>query len=525
MIRNHKPFLSLIKASFRLGDEVVFAKTNWIQHRDEQWAILGPNGSGKSLLAEALRGHLPLIGGELMYHFRPPRGLMPEETIGLVSFEERRADDHDLAAQSRWNSLEEDSSLLVGDVLSYEHVMQINPFEVTDRYGKARPAFERRRRMAIKLLGVTPFLERRLITLSNGENQRVQLARALCLPLRLLILDDPFVGLDIASRGHFQKVLERLMATGLRIIMVTTRPEDLPAHVSHLLCVNSLKVLWAGPRREIPARIASLNRWRLQDLRRPRARRRLALPKTRHAATVRTSTPALHHSNSLELVRMGDVTVRYGQKVILHKLNWTVWQGESWALLGPNGSGKTTLLSLILGDNPQAYCNEVTVFGKRRGDGESIWKLKARIGWVSPELHLHFDQNESCLAAVLSGFHDTVGLFHKPNSRQRAEARRWLARFQLLEFERAPLSALSAGQQRTVLLARALVKAPPLLILDEPCQGLDQAHREEFVNAVEMLVRKHSATVIYVTHRDDEIPPSIKKVLRLPLAYGPRRSR
>jgi molybdate transport system ATP-binding protein len=517
-LNRHRPFLSLNGASFRLGDDVVFERTSWVLHRDEQWAILGANGSGKSLLADALRGRLPLIEGELRCHFRAPGGLTAEEAIGLVSFEERRADVHDLAAQSRWNSLEEESSQSVREFLSYERVMQINPFEVTDRHRRGRPAFERRRRAATRLLDVATFLDRRLLSLSNGETQRVQLARALCQPLRLLILDEPFVGLDSATRTHFQQTLERLMATGLRIIVITTRPEDLPAHVTHLLCVDSRQVLWAGPRREIPARIAAVNQWKLGDLRQPSVPRRFASSgRLAFAAKKPVALPPRDDpgSGATELVRMRDVTVSYGEKDILRNLNWTVRAGESWALLGPNGSGKTTLLSLILGDNPQAYSNDVTVFGRQRGDGESIWQLKTRIGWVSPELHLHFDPNESCLAAVLSGFHDTIGLFEQPSSRQRAEARHWLARFELLDFERAPLAALSAGQQRMVLLARALVKTPPLLVLDEPCQGLDPAHRKDFLRAVEKLVRENSATVIYVTHRDDEIPPSIKKVLRL----------
>ena len=155
------------------------------------------------------------------------------------------------------------------------------------------------------------------------------------------------------------------------------------------------------------------------------------------------------------------------------------------------------------------------VFGRQRGSGESVWDIKRHIGWVSPELHLHFNDSATCFEVVASGFHDTVGLFQPPSARQRAAARRWLARFQLLEFAHRPLFSLSAGLQRMVLLARALVKNPRLLILDEPCQGLDSAHRDLFVQAVDALIRAGTVTAIYVTHRHDEIPPSIKRVLRL----------
>ena len=206
--------------------------------------------------------------------------------------------------------------------------------------------------------------------------------------------------------------------------------------------------------------------------------------------------------------------MRYGGRVILENIHWTIRRGESWALLGPNGSGKSTLLSLIIGDNPQAYANDVRVFGHRRGDGESVWELKRRIGWVAPELHLHFPESETCLDTVVSGFADTYGCFHRSTPRQRAAARRWLARFGLAASANRPFGSLSAGWQRMALLARALVKSPDLLVLDEPCQGVDAAHRARIVRTVEGLLRH--TTVIFVTHRRDEIPSGIDRVLRLP---------
>jgi len=220
--RAGRAFLSLQDAAFRLGDRIVFEHTSWAFHRHEHWAIVGANGSGKSLLADALRGRLPLVEGELRYHFRPPAGLTPEESMGHVAFEDRKADVHETVVQSRWNSLEEEGALLVRDFLSYERVIEVNPFEVTSQHDQLRPKFERRCRKAVDLLRVTPFLERRLISLSNGERQRVQLAQALSRPLRLLILDEPFVGLDAGNRKHFHAVLERLMTTSIRVLLTIT---------------------------------------------------------------------------------------------------------------------------------------------------------------------------------------------------------------------------------------------------------------------------------------------------------------
>lgn len=507
-----QPFLCLRDGAFRLGDRILFEHTSWAFHRQEHWAIIGANGSGKSLLADALRGRLPLVQGVLRYQFQPPPGLTPEEAISHVSFEDRKAEVHGTVVQSRWNSLEEEGASLVRDFLSYERVMEINPFEVTDWHDRARTQFERRMRRAIALLQVGPLLDRRLISLSNGERQKVQLARAFSQPMRLLILDEPFTGLDVAARAHFHALLERLMDTPLRVLLITTRVEDLPRHITHLLCVAQCRVVAAGPRAAI--------------LSSPRVRRLFGAsqigatrgPKSGRGAPVATEKSPRQRSRKLtahELVRLRHVTVRYGNTVILHDINWRICSGESWALLGPNGSGKSTLLSLILGDNPQVYTNDVVVFGRERGSGESIWDIKKQIGWVSPELHLHFNDSATCFEVVASGFHDTVGLFEPPSARQRTAARRWLAQFQLLEFRHRPLFSLSAGLQRMVLLARALVKNPRLLILDEPCQGLDAAHRHLLVRAVDSLVCAGTATTIYVTHRPDEIPPSIKQVLRL----------
>ena len=192
--RGSKPFLSLNQATFRLGDRLVFEQTNWRIHRGEQWGIIGPNGSGKSILADGLRGRLPLVKGELRYHFRPPPNLSHEEAIGQVAFEDRKTELDGAVVQSRWTSFEEETALTVSHFLSYQRVMEVNPFEVGARHGIARQHFERRLRRALELFQIRGFLPRRLLSLSNGERQRVQLARALAQPLRLLILDEPYLG-------------------------------------------------------------------------------------------------------------------------------------------------------------------------------------------------------------------------------------------------------------------------------------------------------------------------------------------
>jgi molybdate transport system ATP-binding protein len=184
------------------------------------------------------------------------------------------------------------------------------------------------------------------------------------------------------------------------------------------------------------------------------------------------------------IVEFHDVTVRYGRRTVLDRLDWTVRAGERWLVVGPNGSGKTTLLSLITGDNPAAYATDVRVFGHPREPGESLWPIRRRIGQVSPELQCFFDPSVGVLEAVLSGrFNDSGGAL-RPTRAVRAEARGWLVELGLGDAERARFGELSAGLQRLVLLARALLPHPDLLLLDEPCLNLDEASRRRVLSTL-----------------------------------------
>ncbi|HUI07241.1 MAG TPA: ATP-binding cassette domain-containing protein [Verrucomicrobiae bacterium] len=479
-----KPIVELAGASLLVGGRLLFRCTNWAIRPGEHWALIGPNGSGKTLFASALTGAVPVVCGELR---------APDGGVIHVSFEQQKALAGDAPAAARWFSLEEEEAPPVHQFLSQDSVEERNPFEIVARSRAAARAFAARRRHVVNLLGIASLLDQPLPSLSNGEMRKLLLARALLRQPRLLILDDPFAALDESFRRHVKAILEKLVRRGtVHLLLIATHPDELPRGITHLLRVDHCRVVGQG--RFVPHRARELFRATGR-----KSARRLSVDRKR--------------SDAEELVRLTGVTVRYGKRVIVENINWTIRRGESWALLGPNGSGKSTLLSLIIGDNPQAYANDVRVFGHRRGDGESVWALKRRIGSVSPELHLHFPESETCLDAVASGFADTYGCFRRPSSRQRAAARRLLARFGLASRANQSFGSLSAGWQRMTLLARALVKSPKLLVLDEPCQGLDAAHRARIIRTVEGLLRH--TTVIYVTHRRDEIPSGIHRVLRL----------
>ena len=201
---------------------------------------------------------------------------------------------------------------------------------------------------------------------------------------------------------------------------------------------------------------------------------------------------------------MQNVRVSYDDKVILNNFDWTVRQGENWKILGPNGAGKSTLLSLISGDHLQAYANQIRVFGSPRGEGESIWELKQKIGTVTAELQVGYRQPSSALKVVLSGFFDSIGLYRHASGEQKAIASKWLQTLNLEYLAENDFLKLSYGQQRMILIARAMVKSPSLLILDEPCQGLDPHNRNQILKVIDLIGSGTPTQILFVTHSSED---------------------
>lgn len=214
-------------------------------------------------------------------------------------------------------------------------------------------------------------------------------------------------------------------------------------------------------------------------------------------------------------VRMLDVSIRYGEKDILEGINWEVEKGSCWSLTGHNGAGKSTLLSLITGDNPQAYANDIYLFDRKRGSGESIWEIKQKIGYLSPELHLYFDPYATAFTALASGLFDTIGLFRQMNSMQEKLVYEWLEFLDCAIYSNSLLSGLPSGTQRLILLGRAMIKTPPLLVLDEPCQGLDGIQTAFALKTIDRYCSLYRANLIFVSHYKRDFPHCIKHSLNL----------
>lgn len=503
-MKSTKPLIQLDKVTLRAGNRSLFPDTSWTIETGRHWAILGPNGSGKSLLASALCRQVQLSAGHIRFYFDGDgfsRSYFERGEIVRISPEDHAALTAGSYHQARWNSIEGADSPIVADLLTGESIEHFSAYQV----GPTRISSEiyrQRRERAVDLLGIEHLLERRLIHLSNGEGRKLLLARALMQSPHLLILDDPFGGLDIESRSTLARAVDQLVVDdGPQLLILTSRPDEIPARIEQILGVDRCRIAARGTREEI---MTGSFAKRLDSPETPSASPEISFPKLPGRA-------AEHRP----LVELKSTSIVYDGVPILSDVDWTIFPGERWALLGSNGAGKSSLLSLILADNPQGYVNDITLFGRKRGSGESIWEIKRKIGWVAPELQRHYLPSSTCLRVVCSGFFDSVGLYRDSTDQQRAAACQWLRALADEELADRPFGAVSAGEQRLVLLARALVKNPALLLLDEPCQGLDSTHRRRILHLLDALCLQTSISLVYVTHHPDEMPRSISHLLEL----------
>ena len=343
-----------------------------------------------------------------------------------------------------------------------------------------------------------------LLHLSSGEHKRFQLIKAFLQHADVYIFDSPFTGLDINSRKTLRNLISAKASSST--IIIITDIEDAPSCITHVAELENGKLKSFEIKNEdVTARNEAV-----------------FFPKIKYSTiNVQQSIfngeiPQQKNIDDFDVaVKLENVNVAYGDKKILSNINWQINRGEKWLLKGVNGAGKSTLISLITGDHPQAYANKVFLFDKKRGSGESIWDIKKRIGFVSPELHWYFDKTISVYNTIASGFFDTIGVYKKLNDEQHAIVQQWLSFLNLTAKSQFSLATLSTSQQRLALLARALVKSPSLLILDEPCQGLDDKQVKDFVALVDDLCIQSNKTLIYVSHYENEIPKCVNKVMLL----------
>lgn len=489
MTQHALPFLALNHITVRYLDKTLFSQLDWTINTGEQWAITGPGGSGKTALLNTITGKFNVINGGIHYHFYDTYRQQHTITDPYFSyrnilanvghhhtFRNRSNTTNDFYYQQRFNSMDAEDAPTVREYLDDQQVD--TPL--------------------LQPLKITPLLDKELIKLSNGETRRVMIAKALLQQPVLLMLDNPFTGLDIQARKDFSEMVNQIISNGTTVILVTS-PTEIPTNITHVLTLDEGQITGKYTREEyvklpiqhIDTQSAKIDEEKLRAL-------------------VKPVTPQFD-----TIIRMENVKVQYGEHLILDDVNWVVKPNEKWALLGHNGAGKSTLLSLITGDNPQAYANQLFLFDRKRGSGESIWDIKRKIGFVSPELHQYFQAGNSCLQVVVSGFYDIIGSNRAGTPEQQEHAASWMDILGIADQMKQPFKSVPESVQRLTLLARALVKEPPLLIFDEPCQGLDVQQKEHFKQVIDTLCSIMDLTLIFVTHYQEEIPSAVTQILKL----------
>lgn len=465
--------LQISQGTFHLSETKNLTLDALTLQAGESWAFVGANGSGKSSLARVLAGELNAAKGQLTNSFLRPVRLSLEQLQKLVA-EEWERNNTDLLSPGEDDTGRTTAEIIQGNTKDPQRCQQL-----------------------AALFGITRLLDRRFKYLSTGETRKTLLCQTLMSQPDLLVLDEPFDGLDVNSRANLAQVLAGLHQQNCTLVLVLNRFDDIPDFIDKVGVLAECTLTHVGPRSEILAEALIAQLAHSEQL------AGMALPEADDAG----SKPALVSGDPLIVLRDG--VVSYNDKPILNHLSWEVKPGEHWQIVGPNGAGKSTLLSLVTGDHPQGYSNDLTLFGRRRGSGETIWDIKQHIGYVSSSLHLDYRVSSSVRNVILSGYFDSIGIYQAVSDRQQSLAKQWLNLLGMEKLGDAPFHGLSWGQQRLVLIARALVKHPALLILDEPLQGLDPINRQLVRRFVDVLIGEGETQLLFVSHHAEDAPHCI----------------
>lgn len=489
-----KAIINIQEGVVRMPEWRMAEPVNFTLCDGEQLAIVGPNGGGKTMLVNILTGSHPLLMRDPEYDFSPSDNKSVSDNIKYITFRDAYGGDNDKAyyLQQRWNQTEiDDATPTVAQKLDAA-------YKIAGNDNEQRRAF---RDKLYDMFNMRVLLDKHIILLSSGELRKLKLTETLFSQPRVLIMDNPFIGLDAGTRDQLKELFASIVKEDhIQIILVLSKTDDIPSFITHVVEVKDRHVGKKMTREEylnsqVPTPSQVLSEAKAEAIRN--------LPYNNKE----------YHSH--EVAKLNHVSIRYGSRTILKELDWTVLNGERWALSGQNGAGKSTLLSLICADNPQSYACDIALFGIPRGSGESIWDIKKHIGYVSPEMHRAYQKDLPAIRIVASGLKDSVGLYAKPSAEEYETCRFWLGIFGLEGKENTTFLKLSSGEQRLVLLARAFIKDPELLILDEPLHGLDNTNRMLVKNVIDTFMQRENKTLIMVTHYEEELPTCIDHKIRL----------
>ncbi|MBQ9076676.1 MAG: ATP-binding cassette domain-containing protein [Muribaculaceae bacterium] len=456
--------------------DVVLSNPHHVSIPSGVTVIIGANGSGKTTLGKII---------EKGWNIRTNRISAVRDRMSIKSIE--FSDIHSLAGFSVSYYQQRFEAMMNDDVPTVAALMG-------DRAGSARW------KQLCNRLDLRDVDNKKVNYLSSGELRKLLLVNLLFELPDLLIIDNPYIGLDSASRLLLDETVGHIASQGVSVIMLLCNPADIPAFTDTVIPMHGRSIgipqYRSGSVEELRQSVGCLFDYAVDIDSLPR--------------------PGVPQDNDFDVAfSLNGCNVRYGDREILRDVSWTVRAGECWALAGPNGSGKSTLLSLVHADNPQGYSNDIVLFDRRRGTGESIWDIKRRIGYISPEMHLYFNGLGSVLSIIAQGLNDTVGDYVMLRDSQIAKAKEWMEALHIGHLAERRFNTLSSGEQRLVLLARTFIRHPRLLILDEPLHGLDAARKRSVRAIINGLVARERITLIYVTHYLPEVPDCVTRTKTL----------
>ncbi len=487
---SHHCLIQLQDVRVSLGGKPVLTDITWQLYPGQNWAFLGGNGAGKTTLVRLIRGEVwpdPTQGGRRLYRLDGEERTTPlgvRESVPIVS-----AELQDSYTRHQWN-------LTAGEIVLTGYTNSVWLFQ------KCTLSQIEHARQIVDNLGVASLWDRSFLELSRGEGRKILIARALVSRPRLLVVDEFCNGLDIPSRRNLFEFMENLAQSGVQLISITHRLDELIPSISHVLLLDRGRIVRQGERSCVltPEWIET-TRSSSHPTPRPPAFRGVEEKKVTQAGP-----PA-------ELLCLENVDVYRGERKVLHQIGWRMMADENWAVLGGNGSGKSTFLSLLYGGLHPALGGHIRRFGIPDGETD-VWEIRRRIGFLSAHLQADYEYNLTGEETVLSGFFASVGLWQETTEAMKAAARRWIEYFGIEDLAEREVHSLSYGQFRKILLARALVQSPDILLLDEPCNGLDGVAKAEFLGLLESLAGT-STRLVFVTHHPEEWIPSLRRVLVL----------
>ena len=480
--------LVITNGVFKLSDHHVLSIPTLQIAQKQSWAFVGSNGSGKSALTRILSDDIIQLEGCHTNNFNKVARLSFEQLLQLITKEWQR-NNTDLLSKDESDIGKTTEQIILGSLplnkQNYDYCKQL-----ADQFG------------------IIPLLQRHFKYLSTGETRKVMLCRTLMLKPDLLILDEPFDGLDIKSRQQLTLLLADLIKiNNITLILVINRFDELPDFVDYVGILSECHLVCSGVRQQI------MSDTLIAQIAYAEQQQKRSLPQCD------TSNSQLILPIDQPRISLREGYVHYNNRPIINGLNWHVMPGEHWQIIGPNGAGKSTLINLITGDHPQGYSNDLTLFGRKRGSGETIWQIKQHIGYVSSDFHLNYRVNINIKQVILSGYFDSIGVYQPVSDRQIFLTQQWLNLLGFSHLADTPFRSLSWGQQRLVLIARALVKHPTLLILDEPLQGLDTINRQLVKHWINLLIREGNTQLLFVSHYAEDAPDCITHRLSF-IPYG-----